>query len=87
MSVLALSLSSPHHLKSSSPCAVHDNLASPGQVKVSCKKVIMPKEGLQLGCPFFLLLLEQQRESKGHCKILLPRDMQVLCESMQLKKL
>lgn len=50
------------------------------------QKGLMLKEGLQLGCPFFLLLLQQQRESKGYCKILLPRDMQVSREFMQLKK-
>lgn len=55
--------------------------------QVSCKKVVMLKEGLQLGCPFLLLLLQWQRESKGYCKLLLPQDMQVLRELMQLKNL
>lgn len=63
-------------------CPWQPGLTWPNE-KVSCKKVIMPKESLQLGCLFFLLLLQQQRESKG--KTLLPQDMPVLRELMQLK--
>lgn len=39
-----------------------------------------------VGYPFFPLLWQQQGEQRGYCKILLPQDMQVLHELMQLKK-